>query len=48
LHDLGMAATRPDIPESALRRSGSPAEHQAAHGLDAAGLRTRISSFLAL
>lgn len=29
-----------------LRRYGTPAEHAAAHGLDPASLRKRISAFL--
>ena len=39
---LGLGVDRVD-----LRRYGTPEEHQAAHGLDAAGLRRSITSFLA-
>lgn len=39
---LGLGVVRPE-----LRRYGTPAEHQAAHGLDARSLRTAISGFLA-
>jgi transketolase len=38
---LGLGVGRVD-----LRRYGTPEEHQAAHGLDAAGLRRSISAFL--
>jgi transketolase len=50
-----VAGALPDIPHRVLglgvgrdelRRYGSPAEHRAAHGLDAASLRARISGFL--
>jgi transketolase len=50
-----VAAALSDIPHRVLglgvgrdelRRYGSPAEHRAAHGLDAASLRARISGFL--
>lgn len=39
---LGLGVDRVD-----LRRYGTPEEHQAAHGLDAAGLRRSITGFLA-
>ncbi len=51
-----IAAALADIPHRViglgvgreeLRRYGTPAEHQAAHGLDTAGLRASISAFLA-
>jgi transketolase len=38
---LGLGVRRPE-----LRRYGSPAEHQAAHGLDPRSLRAAISGFL--
>ena len=50
-----VAAALPDIPHRVLglgvgreelRRYGTPAEHRAAHGLDAASLRARIEGFL--
>jgi len=38
---LGLGVSRDE-----LRRYGTPQEHQAAHGLDAASLRERIAGFL--
>ncbi len=52
-----LSAALADIPHRVLglgvgleelRRYGTPAEHRAAHGLDAAALRGRISGFLGL
>jgi transketolase len=34
------------VPRRELRHYGTPAEHEAAMGLDAAGLRSTISRFL--
>ncbi len=34
------------VPNTEHRQYGTPAEHEAAHGLDAAGLRRSIASFL--
>jgi len=34
------------VSRTELRRYGTPGEHAAAHGLDAASLRERISAFL--
>ncbi len=39
---LGLGVSRQE-----LRRYGTPQEHQAAHGLDAASLRERIAGFIA-
>ena len=41
-HRLLALGVRPEE----LRRYGTPAEHQAAHGLDAAGIRRSLEAFL--
>jgi transketolase len=38
---LGLGVSNPE-----LRRYGTPAEHRAAHGLDAAGIRAEVDEFL--
>jgi len=38
---IGLGVSRQEI-----RRYGTPAEHEAAHGLNVASLRARIDSFL--
>jgi transketolase len=46
LSDIPHRAIGLGIGREELRRYGTPAEHQAAHGLDAASLRARIGAFL--
>jgi transketolase len=36
------------VPRSELRVYGTPADHAAAHGLDAAGIRRSVTRFLEL
>ena len=36
------------VPRTELRRYGTPADHAAAHGLDAAGIRRSVTGFLGL
>lgn len=47
LSDMPHRAIGLGIGREELRRYGTPEEHQAAHGLDAASLRARIGAFLA-
>ena len=47
LSDLPHRVVSLGVGDPELRRYGSPADHMAAHGLDAAGLRVSISGFLA-
>ncbi|MGL5929234.1 MAG: transketolase family protein, partial [Dermatophilaceae bacterium] len=46
LHDVPHRLLALGVGRDELRRYGSPADHVAAHGLDAAGLRTSITRFL--
>jgi transketolase len=46
LRDLPHRVLGLGVARDELRRYGTPAEHQAAHGLDAKGLRSSISAFL--
>ena len=36
------------VPRTELRRYGTPADHAALHGLDAAGIRRSVTGFLGL
>jgi len=36
------------VPRAELRRYGTPADHAAAYGLDAAGIRRSVAEFLEL
>ena len=46
LRDLPHRILGLGVGRRELRRYGTPAEHQAAHGLDARSLRASIASFL--
>ena len=46
LADLPHRVLGLGVGRAELRRYGTPAEHQAAHGLDPRSLRTRIAGFL--
>lgn len=46
LSDLPHRLLSLGVPRQELRRYGSPAEHIAAHGLDAAGIRASLEGFL--
>ena len=47
LRDIPHRVLALGVGRQELRRYGTPAEHIAAHGLDAASLRARIADFLA-